>query len=110
MMWYWGGGVHWWGWLLASIGMVIFWGLIVWAIWFFVTRVGRQPYGSRYPNEPRQPYEMHRGPTDAKGILDERLARGEIDAEEYRRLLAVIRGERTSGGEGRPPVGAGDQR
>lgn len=32
---------------------------------------------------------------------------GEIDTEEYQRLLSVIRGGRAPSGGGRPPVGAG---
>ncbi len=79
MMWYWGGGVHWWGWLLGTVGMVAFWGIIIWAIWYFATAVTRRP-------------EQTRGPGETKAILDERLARGEIGAEEYRRLRDLIRG------------------
>ena len=80
MMWYWGGGVHWWGWLLGTIGMVAFWGLVIWAIWYFVTAVTRRP---------EEPPQANSDPTR---ILDERLARGEIDAEEYRHLRDVLRG------------------
>ena len=96
MMWYWGGGVHWWGWLLGFVAMVAFWGLVIWAIWYFLTGVTRRE------SEPAPP-----DPGDAKRILDERLARGEIDVEEYHRLLGVIRGERSPSGGGQPPVGAG---
>ncbi len=93
MMWYWGGGVHWWGWLLGFLGMVVFWGLIVWGIWYLVTGVTR----------PR--HEQAVGPSDPKHILDGRLARGEIDADEYRRLLGLMRGQDPSRADGRPPVG-----
>ena len=99
MMWYWGDGVHWWGWLLGFAGMIAFWGLIIWAVWYFVTGVR-----DRTPEQPRQE------PGDAKRILDERLARGEIDPDEYRRLLAVMRGEQAPGADGRPPVGTAGQR
>lgn len=98
MMWYWGsGGVHWWGWLLGSLGMVVFWGLVIWAIWYFATSLGRGPDQARRPGE-------------AKRILDERLARGEIDAEEYARLRDLLRGDDVAAGNGRTPVGVGDQR
>lgn len=100
MMWYWGGGLHWWGWLLGLVGMIAFWGLIVWAIWYFVTGMTTR----RPPEPPRQE------PGGAKRILDERLARGEIDVEEYRRLLGFIRGDHGPGGDGRPPVEVGGQR
>jgi putative membrane protein len=69
--------------------MVAFWGLIIWAVWYFVTGANRRPDPDRT------------SPGDAKRILDERLARGEIDTDEYRRLLAVIRGD--SVGAGTPP-------
>ena len=97
MMWYWGGGVHWWGWLLMSLGMVAFWSVIVWAVWYLMTNVARRP--ADHPN----------GAGDAKRILDERLARGEIDPDEYRRLLTVIRGG-DHAGDGQFPVGTGGQR
>lgn len=41
MMWYWGGGVHWWGWLAGGLAMVLFWGLVIWAISYFVTNFSR---------------------------------------------------------------------
>jgi len=47
MMWYSGGGAHWWGWLLRALAMVAFWGVLIWAIWYFVTAVTRRPEGSR---------------------------------------------------------------
>ena len=98
MMWYWSGGMHWWGWLLGTIGMIAFWGLIIWAVWYFVTGANRRPDPDRT------------SPGDAKRILDERLARGEIDTDEYRRLLAVIRGDSVGAGNGQSPVGTGGQR
>ncbi len=83
MMWYWGGGVHWWGWLLGTLAMVAFWGVAIWAVWYFVTAVTHRP----------EDRPTHGG--DPNRILDERLARGEIDAEEYRRLRDLL-GERES--------------
>ena len=97
MMWYWGSGVHWWGWLLGTLGMVAFWALVIWAIWFFVSAV------SRRPEEPR-------GRGDPKRILDERLARGDIDADEYRRLRELMRDDRVEAGNGHAPVASGDRR
>ncbi len=101
MMWYWGGGGHWWWALLGFVGMVAFWGLIIWAVWYFVTGLSRRP-------------DTGPGTDGAKRILDERLARGEIDAEDYRRLLTLMRGDHVHAGNGQSPVGArdhpGDQR
>jgi len=94
MMWFWGDGVSWWGWLVMAVGMVAFWGLIVWAVWAFAAALRRPPEG--------------RGPVDPRRILDERLARGEIDPEEYRRLRDLLSSEGAA--EGRAPVGSGDRR
>jgi putative membrane protein len=79
MMWYWSGGMHWWGWLLGFAGMVVFWGLIIYAGWWVFTNLAR----TSHPAE---------GSSSAKHLLDERLARGEIDAEGYRRLRDLITG------------------
>jgi uncharacterized membrane protein len=98
MMWYWSGGVHWWGWLLGFVGMVAFWGLIVWGIWYLVTGASRQPHQGRDSGK-------------AQRILDERLARAEISPEEYERLRDLIRGDGVSAHNGwGGPVAAGDRR
>lgn len=85
MMWYWGGGMHWWGWLLGSAGMVVFWGLLIWAVWYVVTafaRFSRHDHGA---------HDQHdQGDLGAREVLDRRLAHGEIDAGEYRRLRDLI--------------------
>ena len=66
-MWHDGGGGG--GWLLMGFMMVLFWtlvvGLIIWAV-------------RGHHAAPRQDAEQ------ARRILDERLARGEIDVEDYR--------------------------
>lgn len=97
MMWYWGGGVHWWGWLLGVLAMVLFWGLVIWAIWYLVTTVTTRR------SEPGP------GSSDPKRILDERLARGEIDAEEYRRLRDVMTGQADHADRHDERVGTGDR-
>jgi putative membrane protein len=80
-MWYWGNGGHWWWMLMGMVVMVAFWGIIIWAIWYFVTSFSRQPdQGDRSDDSERI----------LKHILDERLARGEIDTEEYGRLRDVM--------------------
>ncbi len=66
--------------------MIVFWGFILWAVWYFVTGLIHQ---SSY--RPR--------PGEAKHILDERLARGEIDATEYRYLRTLISGDDVGIGE-----------
>jgi putative membrane protein len=61
----WGAG----NWLVMSVMMLLFWGLII----GFVVWLVRGRLGASQPDVNR-----------ARQILDERFARGEIDAEEYR--------------------------
>jgi putative membrane protein len=72
-------------------GMIAFWGLLIWAGYALITTAARKP-GQEHRDE------------DARRILDERLARGEIDAGEYRRLRDLI------GPDHRAPAGAGNRR
>ena len=74
MFWY---GSHWVFWQAAVmwLGMVAFWGLVIWAVYALIT-------SARGPAAPRS--------NDALRILDERLARGEIDPDEYRRLRELL--------------------
>lgn len=89
MFWY---GGHWAFWQAGVMwgGMIVFWGLLIWGIYALISnstrRSGRKEDGA-----------------DARRILDERLARGEIDAEEYRRLRDVISSDspRTPASSGR---------
>ncbi len=76
MMWGWGNGMGWGGWLAMSLMMVVFWGLIialvVWAVRQF------------------RPTPEHR--SSALSVLEERFARGEIDREEFDQRRAVLQG------------------
>jgi len=81
-MMYWGGGG--WGagwWAVMAIAMVIFWAIVVFGIVALVRYFGH----------------THDAPTsektDPEAILRTRLARGEIDEEEFRKRLAVLREE-----------------
>jgi putative membrane protein len=93
MFWYGNGGWAWWQAGLMWAGMIAFWGLLIWVVYTLFTRAGSQA------GRPRQGEQQ---PGDARRILDERLARGEIDPEEYRLLSEVI-----EGGAGRSPAGTG---
>lgn len=73
MHWFYG-GMGWGGWLVMSLAMVAFWTLVVYAV-VAITR-------SDPPSDPGRPDPMR--------ILDQRLARGEIDEAEYRRLHDVL--------------------
>ena len=75
MMWFgWGSG-GWVSWLVMSLMMLVFWGgLIALAVWSI--------RGTGRPSEPRN---------DAESILEERFARGEIDAEELESRRKALR-------------------
>jgi putative membrane protein len=83
MMFWYGGGWAWWQAGLMWLAMIAFWALLIWAIYALVTGITRRP-GPAGPGG--------RQPSDALRILDERLARGEIDTEEYQRLREVLGG------------------
>ena len=70
-----GGGSGWW--ILMAITMVVFWGGI---IWFAVTLI-------------RRPNDASNNVTSktAQEILDKRLARGEIELDDYRQRLEALR-------------------
>jgi putative membrane protein len=60
------------------IGMIVFWGLLIWGAYALITNLTRKPPETGHGNE------------DAVRILDQRLARGEIGADEYQRLRDLI--------------------
>ena len=70
---YWHDDLSWWAWLMMSVGMLVFWDLIVWGVTLFSRE--------RAAADPSSPEE----------ILGERLARGEIDAREYRERIEALR-------------------
>ena len=76
MVWF---GSHWAFWQsgLMSIAILVFWLMVAWVGYAFVT------------SGPPRTRSREDG-ADARQILDQRLARGEIDAEEYRRLRDLI--------------------
>jgi putative membrane protein len=86
MVWF---GSHWAFWQsgLMSIAILVFWLMVAWVVYAFIT------------SGPPRTRTRDDG-ADARHILDQRLARGEIDAEEYRRLRDLI----DSGGR-HPTVG-----
>jgi putative membrane protein len=77
-----GWGNQGWGlgmWIVMAVAMVIFWAIVVFGIVALVRHFGHthdQPSGT---------------PPGAEAILRERLARGEIDEEEFRKTLAALR-------------------
>jgi putative membrane protein len=75
--------IGWGGWLLMSLGMVAFWGLVIWAIVALVRG------GSSKPQQPGREADQSDQPLD---ILQRRLARGEISVEEYEELRDALIG------------------
>jgi putative membrane protein len=91
MFWY---GGHWAFWQagLMWLGMILFWGLLIWAVYALVTSLTSK-------NSERHKMSA------AHQILDRRLARGEIDEAEYRRLRDVIDSR-----DSNAPAGVGSSR
>ncbi|MEV0594640.1 SHOCT domain-containing protein [Nonomuraea cavernae] len=65
--------------------MILFWGLIIAGIVALVRYIG----GSRKTEGP-----WVQGPQRPEDMLAERLARGEIDVDEYKRRLELLQGRR----------------
>lgn len=74
----WGGGMGWGAWLLMALTTVAFWALVVFGIVALFRGTGGA--GTREPDPGR----------GARQILDERFARGEIDAEEYHSRQSLL--------------------
>jgi len=83
---------------LMWTGMIAFWAVVFWAI-FLVVRSN----GHRATN-----FKDDRG-DNARSIIDERLARGEISPDEYKHLLDVLSSNPAPARMERPteaPIGA----
>jgi putative membrane protein len=81
-----------WGWWLPlSVGMVAFWGVVIYGVVWLLRGGSRQRPERPPPEHPRE-------------ILELRLVRGEISVEEYERLTATI--ERSSHERPREPAPA----
>ena len=84
MMFWYGTGVNGWGYALMSIGMVLFWGLVIVGIIALVRYLARSGQHTTPPPQVRATPEQ---------VLAERFARGEIDEQEYRQRLDTLSGE-----------------
>jgi putative membrane protein len=82
MMW-WNDGMGAGGWVVMTLVMVGFWLLVVLAVVALFRGLSRDGQASG-PAAPRDPQQ----------ILDERFARGEINAEEYHARQEVLRASR----------------
>ena len=82
MMWGWGnGGWGWEAWLPMMLFMLVFLGVVVWAVVMFTRSWTSRP----------QYHDHDTSTADPKRILDERFARGEIDEDEYRKRRDILR-------------------
>jgi putative membrane protein len=70
-----------WGWLLMTLSMLSFWALVA----VLALALLRRPC---QPDQQRQPDQQPR--PGAEEILAQRLARGELDADEYRQRLQTL--------------------
>ena len=78
------------GWIVMMIGMLLFWAFVIFGIvWLVRTAAAGGVARNR----------------SAREVLDERLARGEIEVDEYERRLAAIEGG--PGGGSVPPAAGG---
>jgi putative membrane protein len=83
MMMYGWDGWSWGGWVLMALAMVVFWALVITGVVITIHYVSG---GSTHAN----PHPASGSPR-AEDVLSERFARGEIDEDEFRRRIAVIR-------------------
>lgn len=78
-----------WDWLTMSLSMVLFWALLIAVgvlLFRALNRVGTDTHTGASRTTPEQ-------------LLAERFARGEVDEDEYRRRLAVLRQDSPDGTE-----------
>jgi putative membrane protein len=79
------GGTHWGLWIVMILAMLAFVGILAWA----VVTIIRQRDGQRLGGAQAPPVGSSPDPLQ---ILDERLARGEIEVDEYTRRRDLLRG------------------
>ncbi|WP_175609277.1 SHOCT domain-containing protein [Streptacidiphilus griseoplanus] len=79
MMFWYDHGVGGWGWLAMSVGMIVFWAVVITvAVLLFRALSHRHDHDHAVA-----------APTPEQ-VLADRFARGEIEEEEYRRRLSVL--------------------
>jgi putative membrane protein len=89
-------GLGWGGWLLWVLFMIALWALVIMAVVWLV-----RSFTHRGPMTPQRAAQAHggTGTVSAEQILAERFAHGQIDENEYRSRLGVLRGERPAATE-----------
>jgi putative membrane protein len=82
-----------WGWFAMSLGMLLFWVVIIVGAVLIVralTRAGDRGYSQTRPPAGPPTTGEPTGPSPEQ-VLGDRFARGEIDEQEYRARLAILR-------------------
>ncbi|MET9903668.1 SHOCT domain-containing protein [Streptomyces sp. NPDC006446] len=79
MMFWYDHDVSGWGWFAMSAGMILLWALIITVALLFFRALNQPQAHTHAPATP-----------SAEGILRERLARGEIDEDDYGRRLNAL--------------------
>lgn len=74
------GGMSWGGWVAMAFALVLFWGLVAGGIVLVIRSVGHH----------HESAVVRPGPDTALRILEDRFARGEIDADEYGRRRQLL--------------------
>ncbi len=70
---------------LMAMVMIAFWGFVIWAVLRFIRSDSR---GHHHHHHHHHHHYYYYG--DARMILDSRFTRGEVDVEEYRRLVNAL--------------------
>ena len=73
-MWWWNDGWSWGAMLIMTLSMVLFWALLIGGIVWAIRSSGSRSTGG----------------SDAREVVRDRFARGEIDEEQYRRTLKAL--------------------
>ncbi|WP_432003881.1 SHOCT domain-containing protein [Streptomyces sioyaensis] len=92
MMWFDGGWGWGGGWFMMALLMVVFWGLVIVAVITVVHYVRAAPRDGRPAPSGQRAWDQGQG--HAEDLLAERFARGEIDEDEYKRRLTLLRENR----------------
>ncbi|MFG2823317.1 SHOCT domain-containing protein [Kitasatospora sp. NPDC048365] len=96
-MMYYDHGMNGWGYGLMMFGMLLVWALLIAAgVALFRYLARTQPHHAAPPPPPPAPAARER--TDPEQLLAERLARGEIEPDEYRQRLDALRAGRPGPG------------
>ncbi len=77
------GGGNWW-WIPMTLMMIAFWGGLAWVI---VTLVR---HNTHHPTGNTTAHQQAAQPIDPRQVLAERLARGDIDIDDYRTRLDAL--------------------